>query len=99
MIHHKKMHVSGIEFSFSVETSGSAPVEIELAAEAATALTDTYLVRLSVRSKSGELFTLNDLSIRWDIPVIDMHGLYAGPPSPEELAKLPFWHFQKQSAA
>ena len=93
------MQVCGIEFSFSVETSGGAQMEVELSAEAATSLADTFLVRLSVCSKSGETFTLDNLSVRWDVPVIDMHGLYSGPPSPEELAKLPFWHFQKQSAA
>src|SRR5437868_5901685 len=99
MIHDKTIQICGIEFTFSVETSERAPVEIELSSEAVASLANTYLLRLHVRSISGEAFTLDDLSIRWSVPAIDMHGLYAGPPSPEELAKLPFWHFQKQSAA
>src|SRR3982751_2945323 len=99
MTQSKKIEVCGLEVAFSVEASERSQLAIELAAEAAGPPADTYLVSFSVRSTSGEKFTLSDLSIRWSVPAIDMHGLYAGPPSPEELTKLPFWHFQKRSAA
>src|SRR5690348_5839026 len=99
MIQHKAIQVCALDFTFSVEVSERAPVDLRLTSEPVPHLPQTYLVRLRIEGKTGEAFALDDLSIEWSVPAIDMHGLYAGPPSPDELAKLPFWQFQKQSAA
>src|SRR5439155_25172452 len=99
MIQQKQIQVCGLEFTFSVESPEHATFEIDTSVESLASLADTYLLHYRVQSTTGESFTLHDLSIRWSVPAIDMHGLYAGPPSPDEFTKLPFWRFQKQSAA
>jgi alpha-galactosidase len=99
MIQHKQITVCNLGFTFSIESSSSTPLDIQLTAEPAAGLSDTFLLRFSAHALSGESFTLRDLSIKWSVPALDMHGFYAGPPSPDELAKLPYWWFRKQSCA
>ncbi len=99
MVERKQIRVAGIDFSFSLESSYPALLDIRLAAERDANLPDTYLVRFSAQALTGEAFKVRDLSIKWSVPAVDMHGLYAGPPSPEELARLPYWRFRKQVGA
>jgi alpha-galactosidase len=99
MIQHKQIEVCGLEFRFSIETSNGSQLNMQLAAEPAADLPDTYLVRFAAQARAGESFTVRDLSVNWSVPAIDMHGLYAGPPTPDELAKLPYWWIRKQVGA
>jgi alpha-galactosidase len=99
MIQQKHIEVCGLEFSFAIESSNGLPLDISLAAEPLADLPDTYLVRFAAQSRAGESFTVRDLSIKWSVPAIDMHGLYAGPPSPDELTKLPYWWLRKKACA
>ncbi len=99
MIQQQQVEVCGLEFTFTIESSNGLPLDISLAAEPATNLPDTYLVRFNAQARAGEPFTVRDLSIVWSMPAIDMHGFYAGPPAPDELAKLPYWWLCKQACA
>jgi alpha-galactosidase len=99
MIQQQRVEVCGLEFTFAIEGSNGSPLDIQLVAEPAMDLPDTYLLRFSARARAGEAFTVRDLSITWSVPAIDMHGLYAGPPSPDELARLPYWWLRKQACA
>jgi alpha-galactosidase len=99
MIHHERIQVGRLEVTVSVEASERATLEIDLSVEPLSCLAETHLLRCRLRSTGDGPFSLDDLSFRWSVPAIDMHGLYAGPPSPEELTRLPFWQFQKRSAA
>ncbi len=97
MIHHERIQVGGLEFTVSADSSDD--LEIDLSVEPMASLPDTHLLRCRLRSTGGGPLTLDDLSFLWSVPVIDMHGLYSGPPAPEELTRLPYWQFRKRSAA
>src|SRR5215208_5423267 len=99
MIQHTQIEVCGIEFKFSIETSNGSQLTLQLGAEPAADLSDSYLVQFSAQARSGESFIVRDLSITWSVPAIDMHGWYSGPPAPDELAKLPYWWIRKQVGA
>jgi alpha-galactosidase len=99
MIQHKQIEVCGLEFTFSIDAPNGSPLDLQLSVERSTKLPDTYLVRFSAQSRAGVSFAVRDLSIAWIAPLIDMHGLYAAPPSPEEIAKLPYWWLRKQVCA
>ncbi|HEU5100946.1 MAG TPA: glycoside hydrolase family 36 protein [Roseiflexaceae bacterium] len=99
MIEHTQIEVGGLHFTFSIEPANGAQLDLRLTAEPASDLPDTYLLRFSAQSRSGEAFAIRDLSIAWSVPAVDMHAWYSGPPSPEELAKLPYWWIRKQVGA
>src|SRR5262245_7642557 len=99
MIQQKQVTVCGLEFTFSIESSNGAPLDLQLTVEPAPELPDTYLVQLAAHTRGGESFTVRDLSITWSVPAVDMHSMYAGPPAPDEIAKLPYWWIRKQSCA
>lgn len=65
-----------------VDFTVSAPADVE----AVGGFSDTYLIRFAAAA---------ELPVEWTVPAVDMDGLCAGPPSPEELARMHFW-FTKQ---
>jgi alpha-galactosidase len=99
MIQQKQIQVCGLEFTFAIESSNGSQLDIQLTAEQAASPPDTYLVRFAAQARAGEPFAIRDLSLTWSVPAIDMHGWYAGPPSIEELTKLPYWWIRKQVSA
>ncbi len=86
-------------FGLSVQVTAECPLDLYTAVEPVADSHDTYLVRLVAERSDGEPFILRDLSIRWKVPAVDMHGFYSGTPSPEELAKLPYWQVRKRACA
>ncbi len=99
MLHRKEITVVGIEFSITIDSPHRSALDIQLTAEPIAALPHTYAIRLNVQNRTGESFSLHELSIEWSVPAVDMHGFYTGAPRPEELASLPYWRFHKESCA
>lgn len=97
MTHLERIQVGGLEFTVSADSPQD--LAIDLSVEPMAWLPDTHLLRCRLEVTGGGPLTLDELSFRWSVPAIDMHGLYSGPPSPEELTRLPYWQFQKRSAA
>ncbi len=91
--------VAGIDFTFTIELAKDIPLEINTSVESIEGDQDTVLLHLVIKQPHHIVFTLRSLSIRWQVPVVDMHGFYAGPPSPEELASVPYWRVHKQVSA
>src|SRR5687768_16768936 len=99
MIQQTQFRIAGLEFTFSVDLSDDTPVALRITAEPHQELPDTHLLRLIVEAADGRRFSVQKLSIEWVVPAVDMHGFYAGPPSPEELGKLPYWWVRKRARA
>jgi alpha-galactosidase len=99
MIQHQQISVCGLEFTFAIESSNGSQLDLHVSAEQLPTLPDTYLVRFAAQAHAGESLAIRDLSITWSVPAVDMHGLYAGPPAPEELTKLPYWWIHKRVSA
>ena len=83
--------IGELQFTFSMETTGDEPLDLSVSVDPVDHLEDTHVVRFVAERPDCTPFTVRNLSIRWTVPAVDMHGLYAGPPSPEMLAKLPYW--------
>jgi alpha-galactosidase len=99
VIEGERIRVCGLELWASAETLPGSLLPVELAVEPVPGLADSFLLRCRVASGGAESAGLAALSIRWSVPVVDMHGFYAPPPSAAELAGLPYWRFEKRSAA
>ena len=97
MIQNTEIVVAG--FTFSTEITAEFALNLSAIVEPVEGIQDTHLVRFVAERPDGEPFTLRDLSIRWEVPAVDMHGFYSGPPSPEEIAKLPYWRVRKRACA
>lgn len=95
----EQISVAGLNFTFSTEITAEASLNLNITVEPVENIQDTHLIRFIAERPDGAPFTLRDLSIRWDVPAVDMHGFYSGPPSPEELAKLPYWRVRKRTCA
>jgi alpha-galactosidase len=95
----QRIVVCGLEFVFSVEQAEDVPLDLRLTAEAVEGLPETYLLRFRAERPAGEAFNLRRLSINWEVPAVDMHGFYSGPPAPDEMTKLPYWWIKKKACA
>lgn len=89
--------IAALEFTFSIELADDVPLDLQATAEPIVGVQDSYLVRFVAERPTGEYFAFHHLSIEWRMPAADMHGFYAGPPSPEELSMLPFWWIRKRA--
>lgn len=99
MIERNSVRVCGLEFVVSARTADGLAVELELVVEPVSNLPDTFLLRYRPLRTASVGLAPAEVSIEWSVPVVDMHGLYVPPPSPGELASLPYWRFEKRSAA
>ena len=99
MTQSKQIVVANIRFTFSIESTDDAPLDLQITVEPVEGIQDTHLVHFVAERPDGTPFTLRDLSIRWEVPAVDMHGFYSGPPSPEGLAKLPYWQVRQRVCA
>jgi alpha-galactosidase len=91
--------VGDLTFDIRVTDRGGRPVAISTTVEPIERIADTWLVRMTEASADDPPIELDQVSLRWTAPAIDMHGFYGVPPSPEDLARLPFWSFERRSAA
>jgi hypothetical protein len=82
-------------FVFSIELVTDQPVELKLSVDSVIELEETHALHIICNSSAQQSFTLQQLSIRWDVPAVDIHRFMSGTPSPEELAKLPYWNENK----
>ena len=71
---------------------GEAPDGVTLAAEVEPLEAERYLVHITARVAQGELGTL---SLSWEVPATDAHGLYFGGYPGDELSYLPFHRLEK----
>ncbi len=97
--HSHHIVVCGLNFVFSWELAEAASLDLHMTPEAVEGLPNTYLIRLRAERPDGEVFNVRRLSIQWEVPTVDMHGFYAGPPSPDKMAKLPYWWLKKKACA
>ena len=91
--------VGELDFEVDVADRSGQPVSMRLSVEPSTLLSDTWLIRIRPTAGPSSADDLDRLSIRWTVPAVDMHGFYSVPPSPEDLARLPFWRFERRTAA
>jgi alpha-galactosidase len=89
----------GIEYIFDIDIPDAEAVSIWLEAASGRTAPDTSIVKIGVRGQSGKPLPDGKLSLRWELPVVDMHGMLYFPPSPEDMGRLPFWTGHKGSCA
>ncbi len=95
----QRVQVAGLEFEFDLAVEAAAPVQAHSAVAPSPDDPDTYLIRFSAACAGGEQFSAGELALRWQVPLIDMHGFFAGSPWHMDLIGLPFWEVEKSSAA
>ncbi len=93
-----KVVVAGMEFAFAL-TAGESDLTLNCMVEPIAIAADAYLIRFRAQRSNGQPFAAHHLTIRWDVPLVDMHGVYAASSSPMELVSLPFWEVKKRTAA
>src|SRR5262245_61780059 len=93
--------VAGVELHIAVATTEGRCLPVTATVEPCELLPETSLVRLRADADATSVAAAEPaaLSIRWAVPAIDMHGFYSAPPSPDDLARLPFWHVERRTAA
>ena len=89
----------GIEYTINIDIPNPEAASVQIEAVPKKELPDTSIVKISVHSKSEKPLPDGKLSIRWELPVIDMHGMLYFPPSPEDMSRLPYWWGHKVSCA
>lgn len=89
----QRVQVAGLEFEFDLAVAENQPVEAHCTVAPVGGAPDTYLVRFAAACAGGEL------AVRWQVPVIDMHGFFGGSPWLMDLIGLPFWDVEKRAAA
>ncbi len=97
----RSVQIEVADFNIGCElhvVDGPAPM-IRATVETVDESIDTWLVRFRIEHEDGTPFVLQQVCLRWEAPVTDMHGFYAGPPSPQELSSLPFWWRTQQIGA
>jgi len=89
---------AGLTFDFELALVPGGDVELQCTVEPVTGSDDSYLIRFGAHTVTGQPFTAHGLTVRWEVATVDMHGFYAATPWPMELAALPFWEVEKQTA-
>jgi alpha-galactosidase len=95
----KKVDVAGLSFDIVLETSDDISLNIAVGTEKIEGIDDTFLIRVTVEAYDSRHFHIDDFSISWRVPIVDMHGLYLGGDPRAELGYLPFWRTEKVVAA
>jgi alpha-galactosidase len=86
-------------YQIQIAISSKNPVELQITSEAHGDLADTYLIRLKLTAPADAHFYIDNLSFKWLVPAVDVHGLYFGGDPRDELSWLPFWNRSKDVAA
>ena len=81
----------GIEFVFDIDIPDPEAASVQIEAAPKQRAPDTSIIKIRVHSQSGKPLPDGKLSMRWELPVVDMHGMLYFPPSPENMGRLPFW--------
>ena len=89
----------GIEYVFDIDIPGPEAASVQIEAAPKQRAPDTSIVRIRVHNPSGKPLLDGTLSMRWELPVVDMHGMLYFPPSPEDMGRLPFWTGHMGSSA
>lgn len=97
--HTGAVRAENIEFRFSVGLAEDLPLQLDCFVEALPAPAASALVRCIIREPQGRPFTLDFVTVEWDVPIVEMHGLYFGGNPKWELTYLPFWNTEKTVAA
>lgn len=87
------------ELELEIVGDGSDDLDVVASVTRQAALESSALLEIVVRRSGGGRIGRATLALRCVVPAIDMHGFYWAPPSPDELARLPFWTFTKRSGA
>jgi alpha-galactosidase len=95
----QRITVCGFEIDFSIELADAPDTspELTLSARPVEGFPNTFLVHCRVEQPDGRLFHLQRLSLHWEVPAVEMHGFYAGPPAPGEMNMLPYFSIKKQA--
>jgi alpha-galactosidase len=94
-----RVQVAGLELEFDFAVQSAHPVHAHCSVTPCTDDPDTYLIRFTAEWAGGEPFSVGELALNWQVPLIDMHGFYAGSPWLMDLVGLPFWEVHKSAAA
>jgi alpha-galactosidase len=89
----------GTEYVFDIDISDFATVSVEIESMPKQVVPGTSIIKIRVHNQSGKPLPDGTLSLHWELPVVDMHGMLYFPPSPEDMGRLPFWTGHKGSCA
>jgi alpha-galactosidase len=92
-----KAVAAGMEFTFAL-TAEEGDLALTCTVEPVAA-PNAYLIRFRAQRSNGQPFTAHILTIHWDAPLVDVHGVFAASPSPLDLVSLPFWEVKRRTAA
>ena len=93
------VQVGELDFEFELEAAADQPLQAYCTVTPSLADPDTWLIRFSAAGAGGAPFSVRRLSLRWQVPVIDLHGFFGGAPWLMDLIGLPFWEVPKGAAA
>ncbi len=93
------VQVGGSDFEFDLEATAAPSLQTHCSVTPSPDDHDTWLVRFSAACAGDEAFSLQGLSVRWQVPVVDLHGFFGGSPWLMDLIGLPFWEVPKSAAA
>ena len=95
----KDFRINGLHFTYEIDVEGDLLPEVEIKTQVHTDIQNTLLIHLVIGRQGDTAFKLNQVSLRWSVPVTDVHGFVGPGIKPEEIVKLPYWHFEKRSAS
>jgi alpha-galactosidase len=87
----------GIQYAINIEIPEPEAVQIQIESVPKENVPDTAIIKILIRANSGKKVPTGKMTIRWDLPVVDMHGMVYFPPSPEDMGRLPYWWGHKVS--
>lgn len=93
------VEIAGRNYQIQVAIDSQSPVELHITSEEVAHLPDTYLVCLRLSAEQNITFHIVNLTIEWQVPAVNVHGLYFGGNPLAELGYLPFWTTRKDVGA
>lgn len=94
---HHRLEQNVLGYSFTVEVK--AQHKLELSCQVHSLDEQTNILSIRIKNLGQDVLELSSLSITWQVPATDMHGLYLGGNPQSELGHLPFHHIKRTVAA
>ena len=92
----KSITIAGISFEISAQIETHFDTEFDLELDVSSVDNDTFILDCNIKTSTSQKYVLRNWSVKWEIPIVEMHGLYFGGNPRSEFTYLPFWHHNKR---